>query len=42
MNKEVEKLEKIKKSIKNPEFIKVIDKKIAKLQDNKTIHKDGN
>ena len=40
MNKEVKKLEEIKKGIKNPEFIKVIDKKIKNL--NKTIHKDGN
>lgn len=38
----VKKLEDLKKTIKNPEFIKVIDKKIAKLEDNKTIYKDGN
>jgi len=42
MNKEVEKLKEIKKTIKNPEFIKIIDNKIEKLQDNKTIIKDGN
>lgn len=36
----VEQLEKVKQHIKSPELIKVIDKKIKKL--NKTIHKNGN
>jgi hypothetical protein len=38
----VKELEELKKTIKNPVFIKVIDKKIEKLKDNKTIYKDGN
>ena len=38
----VKKLEDLKKTIKNPDFIKIIDKKIEKIQDNKTIYKDGN
>lgn len=37
---EIEKLEGIKEKTNNPEFIKVINKKIEKL--NKTIYKDGN
>jgi len=42
MNKQIEKLEDLKKSIKNPAFIEVINKKISRLQENKTIYKDGN
>ena len=42
MDKEIEKLQELKKNIKNPDFIKVIDKKIDKMKDNKTITKDGN
>lgn len=38
----VKELEELKKTIKNPDFINIIDKKIEKLKDNKTIHKDGN
>ena len=41
MNDRVEKLEDLKKTIKNPAFIDIIDKKIDKIKDNKTIHKDG-
>lgn len=38
----VKELEELKKTIKNHDFINIIDKKIEKLKDNKTIHKDGN
>jgi|TARA_R110000782_G_scaffold72273_3_gene144787 hypothetical protein len=41
-DKNTEKLERLKLIIKNTDFISVIDKKIDKIKNNKTINKDGN
>lgn len=41
MDKRVEKLEKLKENIKNPDFRKAVEDKIEKIKGNKTIAKDG-
>ena len=41
MNDQIKKLEELKKDIKNPDFIKIINKKIKRIED-KTVYKDGN
>lgn len=38
----VKKLDKLKEIIKNPDYIKIIDKKIKIIKEDKTITKDGN
>lgn len=41
MKDKIKELEELKKKVKTPEFIEVINKKIDKLKGDKTINKDG-
>ena len=41
MTKEINKLKNIKNTIKDKEFINIIDKKIKEINDNKIITKNG-
>ena len=41
MTKEIKKLENIKNTIKDKEFISIVDKRIKEINDNKIITKNG-